>query len=69
MPNQTSGPEAVLHVPVTTEGLCQAQFATAPLDNVCVYPTATDGTAAAADQVTRFCFKCAAVAVVVLGIT
>lgn len=57
MPNQTRGPEAVLHAPVTPEGLCQAQFATAPQDNVSVYPTATDETAAAADQVNKHLFK------------
>lgn len=53
VPNQTKGPEAVLHVPVTPEGRCQAQFATAPQDNVSVYPTATDWTAAAAEQVNK----------------
>lgn len=51
MPNQT---KAALRVPVSPEGRCWAQFAIAPRDNVCVYPTATDATAAAADQVTLF---------------
>lgn len=56
----SAGPEAVLHVPATTQAPCRAQYATAPLDSVSACPTATDGTAAAADQVTLDRFKCIA---------